>query len=62
MMTMVQWLIYIWADMAWTFVSTISIPACLVGGSAGILARRQIGMSDKATQVNAAQRPKAKAA
>ena len=41
MMTMIQWLIYVWADMAWTFVPTISIPACLVGGATGLLARRE---------------------
>lgn len=41
MMTMIQWLIYVWADMAWTFVPTISVPACLVGGAAGLLARRE---------------------
>jgi len=41
MMTMIQWIIYVWADMAWTFVPTISVPACLVGGAAGLLARRE---------------------
>lgn len=41
MMTMIQWLIYVWADMAWTFVPTISVPASLVGGAAGLLARRE---------------------
>ncbi len=38
-MMMVQWLIYVWADMAWSFVSTISAPGALVGSTAGLLAR-----------------------
>lgn len=37
MMAMIQWLIYVWADMAWSFTNTVSIPAVLVGGAAGLL-------------------------
>ncbi len=36
-MTMVQWLIYVWADMAWSFVATISIPAILAGSASRLL-------------------------
>jgi hypothetical protein len=38
MMIMIQWLIYVWSDMAWSFVTTVSFPAAFLGIAARLLA------------------------
>ena len=50
-MMMVQWLIYVWADMAWSFVSTISAPGALVGSTAGLLARLRMNSMSEADEI-----------